>query len=72
MTPTTVALLHGAGGSELALLEYLSRVALHLLAFGGVAVVALRGPDAVRGVRAAVAEIHSGVAERRDDRENDP
>ena len=70
MTPTTFFLLHGVG-PELTLLEYLFRVALHLLAFGGVAVVALRGPDAVRGIRTGLAEIRSGLAERRDGVENE-
>lgn len=47
------AVLHGGPGAEIALIEYLSRVLLHLLAIGGVAAFAYWGADAVGVVRSA-------------------
>lgn len=54
MAPEPFAALHGGYGLEMTLLEYLSRVALHLLAFGGIAVLVFWGSDAVEAVRSAV------------------
>ena len=53
---TPFVILHGGTGLDITLLEYLFRVVLHLLGFGGVAGIALWGMDAARTVRSGVAE----------------
>ena len=55
VAPATFVILHGVG-FEITLLEYLSRVVLHLFALGGVAAIVLWGTDAVRTVRSTVVE----------------
>ena len=54
MTDPSLPLLHVGFDLELTFLEYLYRVLLHLVAIGGVALVALRLSDALRAIRAAV------------------
>lgn len=45
------AILHVGHGLEMTLLEYLYRVLLHLLAFGGIAVLVVRGRGFVETLR---------------------
>ena len=61
MAPEPFAALHGGYGLEITLLEYFSRVLLHLLAFGGIAVFVLWGSGAVEVARSTF------VAERDDE-----
>ena len=49
------AVLHGGSGLEVTLLEYLFRALFHLLAFGGVAVLVLRGAGAIEAAYSAFA-----------------
>jgi hypothetical protein len=51
MNPPSFVILHGGYGVEIALLEYLYRVLLHLLAFGGVAVLVFWGLSVVEAIR---------------------
>lgn len=56
--------LHGGGGLEPTLLEYLVRAFVHLVAFGAVAGCAYRGVDVAGAVRSAfVGEPESDGAE---------
>ena len=66
MTPEPFIVLHG-GGPELALIEYLSRVLLHLLAIGGIAVLALWGSSAVETVRSAFVTDRESAADREEE-----
>lgn len=64
MVPPLFTILHSSPGMEIALLEYLYRVFLHLLAFGGIAALVFWGLGSVKA-------IHSSFVARRVDEANE-
>ena len=65
MTLASFPILHGGYGLELTLLEYLFRVLLHLLAFGGIAALVFWGSGVVKAVRSTFVADRSGEASER-------
>ena len=65
MTPALFTILHGGYGLEITLLEYLFRVLLHLLAFGGVAVLVFWWLGVVKVIHSVFMADRGGEASER-------
>ena len=65
MTLAPFSILHGGYGLELTILEYLFRVLLHLLAFGGIAAFVFWGSGVVKTVCSTFVAEPGGEANER-------